>query len=257
MNRNVQNPERLPVSKSLLYPAAGALLAMGAPVGLLLLRLLAPGHPARLTVQAALGEIARDAQTYVYLTVSTTLVFVVLGVLLGRQTDRLEESSLTDPLTGLPNRRHFEARLAAELKRAKRQDAPLCLLLIDVDHLKRINDIGGHKLGDIALRAVADAIAVSRRGTDVAARWGGDEFMLLAPGTDAAGGLSMAARIREALSRAQRGPGASTPTVSIGVADAAPLESVTLEGLCAAADTALYEAKSAGRDRARVSTRAP
>jgi diguanylate cyclase (GGDEF)-like protein len=253
LTREVTVLEHRPVVKSWLYPFVGGVLALGAPLGLILLRLVSSG---RLSIRSAANDVSNDAPTYAYLLISTTIVFLLLGTLLGRRADRLEESSSMDPLTGLANRRHFDACLAAELKRARRQGSPLSLLLIDVDHLKEINDKGGHSGGDAALRTVADAIFASRRATDVAARWGGDEFMLLAPGTNAAGGLVMADRIREVLRRAPHGPGVSLPTVSIGVADAAN-DGLTPGALCAAADAALYEAKSAGRDRARVSVRAP
>ncbi len=230
--------------KSILYPAVGVLLAFGAPAGLIVIRQIVSGRP---SIDGIAADVAGDMLTYGYLTVSTALVFVVLGKLLGKRTDRLEESSKTDSLTHLANRRHFETRLAEEVRRAARYGSPLSLLLIDVDHLKAINDGQGHAAGDAALRTVADALSASGRASDLAARWGGDEFVVLAPGVDGVGGHGLAERIRETLRPPF--PGAPAPTVSIGIADIAHAEHATSGALCAMADAALYEAKSGGRNR--------
>jgi diguanylate cyclase (GGDEF)-like protein len=239
-------------SRSLGYPLAGALLALGAPAGLLVFRQVVSSHP---SLAAARADLARDAWTYGYLLVSTSIVFVVLGVVLGRVADRLGKTSSTDALTRLANRRYFDEQLSVEIKRAKRYGSPLALLLIDVDRLKEINDQHGHEAGDAALRTVADALLASCRATDVAARWGGDEFMVLAPGVDAGGAVALARRIRETLRNLPARSGASRPTVSVGVADLESTTDPTAASLSAAADAALYEAKSAGRDRAVLSTR--
>jgi diguanylate cyclase (GGDEF)-like protein len=235
--------------RSVVYPALGALLALGAPGGLCVLRRLLAGD---VSIQGVLLDVTRDATTYVYLTVSTSLVFVTLGVLLGRSVDRLMASATTDPLTELANRRHFDERVVLEVKRAQRYGSSLSLLLIDVDRLKQINDQHGHEAGDAALRRVAAALSASCRATDLVARWGGDEFTVLAPGTDADEALRLAGRIREALRRGHGAFESSPTTVSVGVAHVARAGTDTPEGLCAAADSALYEAKTGGRDRAVV-----
>ena len=244
---------RRPWPKATLYPVVGTLLALGAPTGLLLLRCVLGG---RVSPRWISHEIAQDAVTYGYVTASTLLVFVVAGVILGRGADKLQAFAKTDSLTGLSNRRHFDERVRLELDRERRYGSALSLLLIDVDHLKQINDEHGHEAGDVALKRVARAVGASCRATDLAARWGGDEFTVLAPGTSAEEALALAQRIRETLRRPPVGHGPDVTTVSIGIADVSRLRDRTSEGLYAAADSALYEAKTAGRDRASIHSRA-
>src|SRR5204863_8360086 len=127
----------------------------------------------------------------------------------------LEHRSLTDPLTGLFNRYHFDATMTREIARCRRYSVPLSLLLVDVDRLKLLNDRWGHPAGDQALSRVAAAIQKSLRGTDIAARLGGDEFAIILPDTDAVAGLIVATRIRRNLVE-----GASTMvTVSGGLVE--------------------------------------
>src|SRR5437763_8765578 len=111
----------------------------------------------------------------------------------------LEHRSVTDPLTGLFNRYHFDATMTREIARCRRYGVPLSLLLVDVDRLKLLNDRWGHHAGDQALSRVAVAIQKSLRGTDIAARLGGDEFAIILPDTDAVAGLILATRIRRNL----------------------------------------------------------
>jgi diguanylate cyclase with GGDEF domain len=109
--------------------------------------------------------------TFVYVTVSTLVVFSVFGYVLGRQADALVDLSRTDALTGLGNHRAFTERVAQEVSRAARYRLPLSLLLVDVDRLKAINDRGGHAGGDAALRLVADALRADARESDLARAW--------------------------------------------------------------------------------------
>jgi diguanylate cyclase (GGDEF)-like protein len=225
------------------YPLAAALFAAGAPLGYLFLR--AALSPAEATAEWARREIAQDPVLYGYLTVATLVVFVALGALLGRRNDVLEETSATDPLTGLWNRRHFGTRLSEEVGRATRQQTPLALLMVDLDGLKAFNDRWGHESGDGALSAVARAIRETCRRSDVPARIGGDEFAILAPAMDAVDGLELAERLRQRLESL----GASRlVTVSVGVADLARAAEVGPTALMEAADAALYRAKASGRD---------
>ncbi|MBC7984824.1 MAG: sensor domain-containing diguanylate cyclase [Candidatus Obscuribacterales bacterium] len=173
---------------------------------------------------------------------------------------RLVRSGLTDFLTGWHNRRYLHVRLKEELVRAQRQGTGLVCLLIDVDRFKQINDVHGHLAGDLALREVAQRVDTQIRGSDAAARFGGDEFIVLAPALHAEQALALAERIRAAVSETplEIAPGVKyTITVSIGIAgvvpnrDDADLKTLA-ESLLAEADAALYRAKQAGRNRVEL-----
>lgn len=165
----------------------------------------------------------------------------------------LERQSLTDALTGLPNRRAFDSGLARILAEAGPAGAPVAVCLIDVDHFKRYNDTKGHRAGDAALAAVGAAIGGTARRDDLPARYGGEEFALVLPGAELAAALDVAERVRAAV--AARDIPSGGVTVSIGVASAdAP---VSAEALTEAADAALYEAKAGGRDCVRGRVREP
>jgi len=157
----------------------------------------------------------------------------------------LVEASRIEPKTGLFNMRHLETVLAQELRRAERFGRPLCLLMIDVDHLRTINTALGHVAGDRALRLVAMSLQAQTRDYDVASRFGGDEFCVLLPETALDGALRVAERIRADVEASGTGAGLAL-TVSIGVAG---LETgTTAEGLVLEADRAAYRAKSGGRN---------
>jgi two-component system cell cycle response regulator len=170
---------------------------------------------------------------------------------------RLVRSGLTDFLTGWHNRRYLNARLQEELSRAQRQNTNLVCFVIDLDHFKQINDRYGHLAGDAALREAAQRIDLHIRGSDASARFGGDEFVVLAPGITAEQAVALAERIREAVSGSpvEVIPGVNvTLTVSIGVADIeVARDEADLAGaaerLLSAADAALYKAKQQGRNR--------
>jgi len=165
--------------------------------------------------------------------------------------EMLREQSLTDPLTGLYNRRHFEAALARELKRADRNGHPLSLLLFDVDNFKRLNDTHGHAAGDAALCAVASSMRSRLRGYDVACRIGGDEFAIIVPGTDLAGAADLAEQLRRTIEGLKLIDGARAVqhlSLSAGVA-ACPVHGSDRDTLLRSADQALYVAKRTGRDR--------
>lgn len=163
----------------------------------------------------------------------------------------LQQTSRTDPLTGLANRRSRDARLAVEWERQARTGQPLAVIAIDVDHFKHYNDTHGHDEGDRCLQAVARAIAAAaREPADLAARHGGEEFMLVLPGTSLEAAAAVAERIRVAVAHAQGLddlPG--RVTASFGVASTVPCAKGSLQALLSAADAALYRAKLAGRNR--------
>jgi diguanylate cyclase (GGDEF)-like protein len=166
----------------------------------------------------------------------------------------VERQAFADGLTGLANRRSLEETLRAELARGARFDTPVCLVLADLDHFKQVNDQYGHPTGDEVLRAFGGALKQTLRESDVAGRWGGEEFALILTGTDAAGGARLAERAREAFEacvvESPRGERISV-TASFGVASYP--ECLELGELIAAADSALYAAKREGRNRVIVS----
>ncbi|MDP3857807.1 MAG: diguanylate cyclase [Stagnimonas sp.] len=168
--------------------------------------------------------------------------------------EHLRRLSLNDALTGIANRRAFEARLAEEWRRAGRSGAPLSLLLIDVDHFKAYNDTLGHLAGDEALRTVATRLqAALRRPEDLLARYGGEEFAVLLPATNTAGATLFAHHLLSSLHRAAlphpASPTAEHVTVSIGGSSTERFAERSASALIASADAALYRAKAGGRDR--------
>jgi diguanylate cyclase (GGDEF)-like protein len=173
---------------------------------------------------------------------------------------RLVRSGLTDFLTGWHNRRYLNARLKEELARAQRQGTHLTCLVIDLDRFKQINDQHGHLVGDMALREAAQRVDAHIRGSDAAARFGGDEFVVLAPGIPAEQAAVLAERIRIAVAETPLtiSSGAKlNMTVSIGVAgimlsrEEADLKAAA-ERLLSDADAALYRAKQLGRNRVEL-----
>jgi diguanylate cyclase (GGDEF)-like protein len=162
----------------------------------------------------------------------------------------VERQAMVDSLTGLANRRSLEETLRSELARAGRFGDTVSLVMADLDEFKRVNDAFGHATGDEVLQAFAKTLRETVRESDVAGRWGGEEFALVLTGTDAAGGARLAERARAAIADHDFGP-IGRVTASFGVASFP--ESEELGELLAAADSALYEAKRAGRNRVVVS----
>ncbi|HET6809444.1 MAG TPA: diguanylate cyclase [Acidimicrobiales bacterium] len=160
-----------------------------------------------------------------------------------------ESLSLTDPLTGLPNRRSLDEALKLECDRARRYGRPLAFVMFDVDHFKRINDSHGHPYGDAVLSQLAQVLLRELRTTDTAYRYGGEEFAILARDSPVDGAVRLAERLRGRIAlRFDGQDGSGTVTASFGVAGAEDVE-LTPEGLVDAADAALYAAKRRGRDR--------
>lgn len=166
---------------------------------------------------------------------------------LATYAEEVERLSLTDALTGLANRRHFDALMAHELACATRSSFPLALLLLDLDRFKAVNDTHGHERGDALLHAVAATLAGNVRASDVVARWGGEEFAILAPRTNADGAVEVAERLRAAVQEMQPPEDLPGVTATVAVGELRPGE--TGEDLVQRADRALYQAKQAGRNR--------
>jgi diguanylate cyclase (GGDEF)-like protein len=172
---------------------------------------------------------------------------------------RLAWESSTDALTGLANRRHFDAALAVEWNRAARTQSPLSLLMIDIDHFKKYNDHYGHLTGDHCIQRVAATLqGCARRAGDLVARFGGEEFVLLLPGVDIDEARETAQqcvdRMRKAALPHVASPVAAVVTLSIGIASRMPEAMASASCLINAADAAMYRAKSAGRARYEVAS---
>ncbi len=168
-----------------------------------------------------------------------------------RLRESLRRQSVLDPLTGLFNRRHFDAALKRELARARRKNVPVSLVLVDIDHFKRVNDDYGHAIGDAVLRTIAQQLRLGIREGDIACRYGGEEMVLLLPECSATDASRRAEVIRLALAAITPNPEGEGPervTASFGVA-AYPVHAQDAEALFWAADKALYRAKQYGRNR--------
>lgn len=163
--------------------------------------------------------------------------------------DRLKVLVETDPLTGVGNRRQFMKRLAAEFGRAERNRHHFGLLMVDVDHFKNVNDTRGHQTGDLVLTAIARLLTQSARKYDTVCRVGGEEFAVLLPEVAKEGVLVVAERVRRAIEEARAPDGMELVTVSVGVAMGPKGEGDHAEAVLKRADTELYRAKDAGRNR--------
>ncbi len=170
-----------------------------------------------------------------------------------RLEERLRELATSDDLTGLANRRHFLELASQELVRAERYGGDVSLLIMDIDHFKRVNDTFGHDIGDRVLKSVADVSRESLRNIDILARLGGQEFAALLPHTGLEQAASVAERVRLAVAEnAVMTPrGGLQVTISIGVSEAAT-GSFDLDSFFRCADEALYAAKRAGRNRVEI-----
>jgi diguanylate cyclase (GGDEF)-like protein len=165
----------------------------------------------------------------------------------------VERQALLDGLTGLPNRRQCEDTLADELSRVERFGGALAVVVADLDWFKDVNDRYGHPAGDSVLREFAALLQETVREVDLAGRWGGEEFLMILPGTDLAGGARVAERIRAALQARIVLSAEGAPihvTASFGVAATPP--AATAAELFAAADAAMFEAKRSGKNRVQT-----
>jgi len=234
------------------YLLIGLLLGAGAPVGAFVVRFAAFASVRR----APMADVRANGFFYAYQLIGSCSVFAIAGYIAGARAQRLQRAeafyqtlSEHDPLTGLFNDRAFRNRYARAIDRAARTGQPLSLLLIDADHLKKINDQHGHVAGNEALVHIANALRVAKRADDAAARWGGDEFGILLEGGDSSAAHRVAnnvlARVRAAAIMLDSGE-AMPVSVTIGGCTAMRIKEG--DDLFAAADRALYEGKHGGRD---------
>jgi len=213
---------------STVYLAAGVLAGI---VGLIF------SPPLKLTAINAALQFVFSNLTY--------MMLLYIFAQLRRHYAQMHQMAHTDALTGLVNRRAMQNRLEAELERAKRYDRPFALLLGDIDHFKRVNDGHGHAVGDQVLREVATRLSGQLRPSDKIARWGGEEFLVLAPETDLIQAKALSQRLFDAIAAS---PVAGLEvSLSIGVACYRQGDSIAV--LLSRADEAMYRAKLAGRNR--------
>ena len=230
------------------FVAAGFLLIVLA----LLLRLIA-----QLAGWVDLRQVTESNPVHALSLLMATLIIVIVAmglVLMSKErADALNRNlALQDELTGLHNRRSIQRLLDQQLAMLARGRRPLAVLLIDVDHFKRINDTHGHLSGDLALREIGACLLGRLRGQDLVGRWGGEEFIALLPDTGIGGARKLAEQLRRAVEQLQVVSlvGKQMPlTVSIGLCTRVPDDEATREDVIALADRALYQAKQNGRNR--------
>ena len=195
------------------------------------------------------GAIFDETDLQLLEAIAPQIAFEVDRARLHQKAGEFETASITDALTGLPNRRYLEKRLEEEVLRSQRHGFPLSFMMIDVDFFKRYNDLNGHQAGDEALRIVANSLRAALRGADIAARYGGEEFSILLPQTTQSEAKPIAERIRRRI-EATVFPHDKV-TISIGIASFSP-QLDTPELIIKAADQALYAAKNAGRNNIQI-----
>ncbi len=244
------------------YAAAGILLGIGAPAGSLLFKYLAQ-HSGEIRSWIN-SEWAGAKWFYIYMSTGSVLVFTAASLVVARihvglkqnemnlseKARRSEEKAARDPLTGLYQFHYIRERLAIEIERSKRYQTPLSCLMIDVDNLKEINDALGHVAGDLVLKKIAAVFQRMVRVIDTATRYGGDEFLIILPVTNAQGAFLAGERLRKAVEKEEilfKGKPLKAG-ISVGVG-AFPSEKVhDLNSLLETADQNLYAAKNNGRN---------
>ena len=221
-------------------PMATLILSCSAAIGYIVAASLGNGAPTPIQLATVTADLI------------ALLLLAYIGSVIGREQRRARDAAIrlsaVDSLTGLFNRAFFFAAIDREIARSSRSGRGFCLLMLDLDELKLINDRSGHHAGDVVLRIVAETIKGGVRRIDVAARYGGDEFVALLPETDPTGGWVVAEKIRITVAAAAV-PGVDwRPTVSIGVVSY-PRDGQTVDDLMISADQAMYASKRSGRNR--------
>ena len=220
---------------------------------------VAPGLPVELNHPVYYdGSLAAFLILTVLVGISTVLFSINYGMNQALKLHRIvQEQSLSDPLTGIPNRRRFEKSLGAEWNRLKRSGEPLSVIMIDIDYFKQYNDNYGHPAGDACIKKIARTLEpLAGRPADLVARFGGEEFSVLLPGTGIAGAMVIAGKMRDMVMSLQIPHRYSkiedVVTISLGVSCCLPAKAAGPEELVSLADEALYRAKQLGRNRAEA-----
>jgi diguanylate cyclase (GGDEF)-like protein len=217
------------------------------------------GYAILCTIFSAIASISDFGEKdFVNFAINRGLVSLVMYSILflmyrnNQSSEVLRRLATTDPLTNAFNRRHFMELMAREQRRADRYDTIYSILMIDIDHFKRVNDTYGHQVGDLAIQAMAEACKRTTRPTDFVGRYGGEEFIVTLTHTDQPGAVKVAERLREAVAEIAlpTEQGALSFTVSIGISTYA--RKVMIDEVIARADRALYRAKESGRNRVCV-----
>ncbi|HEY7971256.1 MAG TPA: GGDEF domain-containing protein [Candidatus Limnocylindrales bacterium] len=200
------------------------------------------------------GGVAPETVAIVGINLTALVLLAYVATVIAREQRRARDAAIRlstiDPLTGLFNRTFFFAAVEREIARSARSGRGFCLLMMDLDDLKDVNDRHGHFFGDRVLRGVAEVIRSGGRRIDTAARYGGDEFVVLLPETDPTGAFVLAEKIRQEVAELNVPIGASTikPTISIGVVNY-PDDGTTSDELMITADTSMYRSKRTGKNR--------
>lgn len=243
------------VPHELRYAALGALLGLGSPLGAFLLRWWEAAP--RLFPLWAHMELKYNLVFYGYMGVGSVVAFVAFGFYVGRQIEghrvhnrdlrrRVEDlhlRSVTDGLTGAFSHAYLQEVLALELAQAMDGRRPLSVLMLDLDDFKKLNDGKGHLFGDRVLKELTETASMNIRHEDVLGRYGGEEFLVIMPGADAAVARTVAERVRRSFERA------GYTTVSIGAATFSGEAPADARAMIARADAKLYEAKRSGKNK--------
>src|SRR3954454_21084955 len=206
------------------------------------------------TAPPGAGGIPPQTVAVVGINITALVLLAYVAMVIAREQRRARDAAIRlstiDPLTGLFNRTFFFAAVEREIARSARSGRGFCLLMMDLDELKQINDRHGHFFGDRVLRGVGEVIRSGGRKIDTAARYGGDEFVVLLPETDPTGAFVLAEKIRQEVAELNVPIGASTikPTISIGVVNY-PDDGTTSDELMITADTSMYRSKRTGKNR--------
>jgi diguanylate cyclase (GGDEF)-like protein len=233
-----------------MWPVLWTVFFFGLPGAISIVACIGVAHG---LVLGSLSSRSGYVDRWVDVMVSVSVVAAVVLMLTRRNDEllaRLAGEARTDTLTGLLNRRGFEERASVELAHARREGHAIAVVSFDVDYFKRVNDEWGHEMGDRVLARLGAVLNSQSRDVDVVARIGGEEFVVLLPGTDSADADAFTQRIRRALAAADA---SELPTVRVSAGVASAIAPENVEPLLHRADSALYAAKRAGRDRTVIS----